>query len=223
MSGVEGWPEDLVNEEWSELSQAIDAFHQEKAKFFDVCTDYSTAPAADKQQLLIQSAAMLASSLMRSVDEIAKQEPDERARVETIANFIIAEDADRIKHFRQLTENDRFPFLDSLKVPINQQLTEMFIDSDDHETFMIAVAEKYGAIFGEDLQNFMFLVDSKAEPKSEENEDELELEAYGDFELTPAERRRYMAKTVGRHALDVAKISAGVALGLWAFRRRGQL
>lgn len=205
MSSVEAGGENfdfpIQPDELPELNLAVDTFDEARLAFGDACVRYAGEPSPDNQMSLGLCGSLLAKTFKSSIEAIAATELDPSTRIMLIKELITDEDAVRNELFAQLAPCPGFGPITNPEQTL-ADLQEMAIEADDDQEFL-------DEVLGQFTDNLQQEVDHFAEHVLEAEE----------FDTSLYSRKGAIAREVGKHALDVGKLGAGIVLGAWLARR----
>lgn len=189
---------DLPEISFHESIQKFDEAHQ---KLLEACASYREIPSPENQEVVQDAADTTIKLWTKSMELIVGDdqiELDEKTNI--LGTLIKGVDELRIAHFEKLLGKEK------VFQPINDQneiAAALFAQLDNNEfppeAIVLGLHQSYVKDLTVDLNRFLKEVTSIPEP----------LENLGVI----------MRRTIGKHALDVAKIGAGVWLGIQLSRR----
>jgi hypothetical protein len=184
-----------------EFIQRIELYDQTRCEFLNACSDFDQTPSAKNSLNMTLCGALVIKTFGSSVEAIVRIEPNFDDRINMIAGLMIADDAERAEHFQNMTECPDFKVLKDTSAPdFASVLKDAAMDID--EDFNKTVLSMYQTAVEADLVHFVEHCAKKQGTNSE------------------LSRQRLIARTIGKNALDIAKIGAGVALGIWVTRQQ---
>jgi hypothetical protein len=185
-----------------ELIQVINTYDLARAELYTAFDDYAKAPNEENLDNMALCSLLTIRAFGSSVEAFGRAEPrDLEKRVELIAALMVGDDIERVGRLQGITKCTHFKESRADVDPdIKGRLMSAALDGD--AGFNEAVASMYLGSVDTDLAHF---IDHFVEQPNEESE---------------LSRTQRVARAVGKTAFDVAKIGAGVAIGIWVMNRK---
>lgn len=217
--GLPGGPEAMSPLELAELD--FDLAHE---GFLAACERYTAEPTVANAEAITESTAPLIWSFDESVKAILAAVPHWSDRAVKIAALIIRDDRDRTSKFNALTDSRNFHEVTESFPQLAQQIYEdIGLVLDDDQLARNKIVEIFGAIQQTDLDTLESLVPVTETEYCDSDLSQLDedaaYEAVLDGLVAKAFSKPDLKRAIARHALDVGKIAAGVAIGLWLTKR----
>lgn len=208
-----GFP--LTPEDLPDFVRAVDVFDQARTAFSDACEEFASQPSDEAQSNVGLYGSLLVRSFRTSLDAISRAELDINARFTAITQLLVFEDAKRNELFGRLTACPDFkPYDESDKDGMVEAMKEAALDVETEGELLDSFQESYADVFQQELDHFANHI--LAKPGKEQAAPGSQPETGPG---SGQSRKMAIGREIGKHALDIAKISAGVALGIWLSRR----
>lgn len=185
----------------STLAEALRIHDEALQELLDICGVYKTQPEIENQRAVQKIAEKTVASWTESIKLILEDEEIETVvKANMIATLMKGVDERRINHFEKLLGKEDVFDRTNEQEEIAAALLARFENSDlSMEVFILGLRQSYVTDLTLDLNRFLQEVVSLPE--------------------TPENKIITIRRLVGRHVLDVAKVTAGVWLGIHLSRQ----
>lgn len=183
-----------------DLFELINTLETKRQTFFASSEKFARKPSDTSADALLGEAGQITEAIEHVTSFVigdSRSEPTQKGNI--LATIIKDDDLKRVAHFNRLTGGKyQFTPAPQSREAIAETITESLTDDEENVDDLVeALMEGYRNNMSVDLNEFINHINSR-----------------GDSRLVR------LSRFAGRHALDIAKTSAAVAVGIWLTNRR---
>lgn len=208
--------------------EALSYFDTAFGALLDSCAEYAVEPTEQNRTNIGLNSSVTFDTLVTTLEEMMATDGNLQERVTGVARVILGADTAYISLFKRLGIRDQFFYLASNDKKTRRyikRMYEMALESETTEVFLDWTTDSFREDLQANLNHFMFLCQKKSVQLETEEQNNTRPSATVDSDSVAKtaediiDDQQRMTKTAGKHVLDVVKLSAGVALGIWLGRR----
>lgn len=184
--------------EISPYAEAVQEFDSSQFEFLDtVATIFAQPYQPSDSIVLTKSINRVVAQYKKCIEVVHENDTDHSARVATITQLTLEEEDRHVKAFSDIVPESKDMFTRYTREVVQSTIESIYSEADSDEEAMIAILTTFANGLGGDMTQFL-----NYRPQIEEVE--------------PQEPKPSTLRIIGKHALDVAKISIGITAGLVA-------
>jgi len=185
-------------DEASPYARTISTFEESQHDFIDAAAKYFSEPTEENRIIVAPTANVVARRFVNCYEYIRTNVADETEQKASIAQLILEEEERHLAVFTELFPSALWDVNRYKREDVQESIQKVFDNADDEESLTACLTQ----IFLDGVQADLSTLFSRVVPI-----EESEVQ-------NPLDVRNARLRAIGKHILDVAKLSAGVAAGI---------